>query len=108
MWLNKNESLKEVTRKITKVMYKKLFGVKYTIVYSKQMSKNKPSTSMAHVAWESKLHSVVSSSMHPCPGNWVSIGRAVVYYTKAAHTLSAGIRCRHCNVEAYGNIQKYF
>ena len=29
---------------------------------------------MTHVASESKLRSVVMSSMHPCPGNWVAIG----------------------------------
>ena len=32
--------------------------------------------------------------MHPCPGNWVEIGRVVVYYARAAHTFSAGIKCR--------------
>ena len=37
------------------------------------MSKNMPSTSMTHVACESKLRSVVTSSMHPWPGNcWQS------------------------------------
>ena len=36
--------------------------------------------------------------MHSCPGNHVSIGRAVVYYARAAHTLSAGIKCWHCRV----------
>ena len=40
---------------------------------------NKPRTPMTHVACESKLRSVVKSSMHLCPGNWVAIGRAVVY-----------------------------
>ena len=34
--------------------------------------------------------------MHPCPENLVEIGRAVVYYVPAAHTLSAGIKCCHC------------
>ena len=29
---------------------------------------NKPSTSITHVACESKLHSVVRSFMYPCPG----------------------------------------
>ena len=37
------------------------------------MSKNMPSTSMTRVACESKLRSVVTSSMHPWPGNcWQS------------------------------------
>ena len=30
--------------------------------------------------------------MHPCPENWVAIGRAVVYYARAAHSFSAGIK----------------
>ena len=34
--------------------------------------------------------------MHPCPGNWVAIGHAVVFFPRAAHALSAGIKCRHC------------
>ena len=42
------------------------------------MSKNKPRTSMTHVACESKLRSVVKSTMHPCPGNWMGNGRLVV------------------------------
>ena len=62
------------------------------------MSKNKPSTSMDHLACESKLRSVVRSSMHPCPGIWVEIGRAVVYYARAARAFSAGIKCRHCTL----------
>ena len=42
--------------------------------------KHKPSISMTHVACESKLRSVARSSLQPCPGNWVAIERAVVYY----------------------------
>ena len=34
--------------------------------------------------------------MHPYPGNWVAIGRAVVYYVWASHAFNAGINCRHC------------
>ena len=34
--------------------------------------------------------------MHPCPGNQVAIGCAVVYYARAAHTFSAGIKWWHC------------
>ena len=34
--------------------------------------------------------------MHLCPGNWVDIGRVLVYYAPAAHSFSAGITCRHC------------
>ena len=37
-------------------------------------NKNKPNISMTHVAFESELRSVARSSMHPSPGNWVSIG----------------------------------
>ena len=33
--------------------------------------------------------------MHPCLGNWVAIGRVVVYYAQAAHILSAEIKCQH-------------
>ena len=52
---------------------------------------------MTNVACDSKLRSVVKSSMHPFIGNWMAIGRAVVYYAQAAHTFSAGIKCRHCS-----------
>ena len=45
----------------------------------------------AHVACESKLRSVVMSSMHPCPGDRLAIGRAVVYYARDAHAFSAWI-----------------
>ena len=58
------------------------------------ISKNKPSISMTHVAWESILCSVVRSSMQPCPG-W-QFGRAVVLYAMVAQALSAGIKCWHC------------
>ena len=51
---------------------------------------------MANVACKSKLSLVVMSSMRPCPENWVSIGRAVVYYARAAQAFSAEIKCRHC------------
>ena len=60
------------------------------------MPKKKPSTPMTHVAFKSKLRSVVRSSMHPCPGNWVAIGCVVADYASAAHAFSAGIKCRHC------------
>ena len=33
--------------------------------------------------------------MHLCQGNWVVIGRAVVYYARAAHTFNAEIKCPH-------------
>ena len=36
------------------------------------------------------------SSTHPCPENWVAIGRVVVYYARAAHAFSAGIISRYC------------
>ena len=51
---------------------------------------------MTHVTCELKLRSIVRSSMNPCLGNWVAIGRAVVYYARAANAISAGINCRHC------------
>ena len=51
---------------------------------------------MIHVACDEKLRSVVKSSMHPCPGKWVPIGRAAVYYARAAQALSAEFKCRHC------------
>ena len=34
--------------------------------------------------------------MHPYPGNWVAIGRAVVYHARGDQAFSAGIKCRHC------------
>ena len=49
------------------------------------MSKNKPSTSM-----------LMMTFMYPCPGNWMAIGPAVVYYARTAQTFSAGIKCQHC------------
>ena len=47
---------------------------------------------MTHVACESKLRSVVGSSMHPRQGNCVATGRAVVYHAQMAHAFSAGIK----------------
>ena len=44
-----------------------------------------------NVACESKLRSVMRSSMHPSLGNWVPIGRAVVYLVWTAQASSAGI-----------------
>ena len=35
-------------------------------------------------------------SKHPCPRNSVAIGRAVVYYARAAHAFTTGIKCWHC------------
>ena len=61
------------------------------------LQEHKPSTSITHVACESKLHSAVSSFMHPCLGNWVVIGHAVVYFSQAPPAFSAGIKCRHCS-----------
>ena len=48
---------------------------------------------MTQKACESKLLAVVRSSMHPCPGNWVTIGCVVVYDARTAYALSAGIKC---------------
>ena len=52
---------------------------------------------MIHVACESKLGSVMMSSMRTCPGTWVAIGRPVVYYVQAAQAFRAGIIYRHCS-----------
>ena len=60
------------------------------------MSKNKPSTPMTHVACESKLVSFVRSYMHQGPRNLAAIRHAVVYNAQAAHAFSAGIKCLHC------------
>ena len=60
------------------------------------MSKNKPSTIMTHVAYESNLGYVMRSSLHPSLEKWVAIGRCVVYQALLAHTVSAGIKCQHC------------
>ena len=50
---------------------------------------------MTRLACEFKPRSLVRSSMHPCPWNWVATWIVVVYYARAAHTLRAGIKCRH-------------
>ena len=34
--------------------------------------------------------------MPPYPDIWVTLGRAVVYYARAAQAFSAGNKCRHC------------
>ena len=60
--------------------------------------KRKPSTPMTHVTCEPKLHSALRSCIHPCPGNWVAIGCVVVYYARAAHAFSAGIRYQPCSL----------
>ena len=38
--------------------------------------------------------------LHPCLGNWVAIGRPVVFHAQTAHAFSAGIKCRYC-IEAW-------
>ena len=35
--------------------------------------------------------------MHPYPGNFVAIRRAVVYYDRTVHAFSAGIECWYCS-----------
>ena len=45
----------------------------------------KPTTLMTHAACESKLRSVVRSSMHQFLGHLVALWCAVVYYAQAAH-----------------------
>ena len=59
---------------------------------------------MTHVACESKIRSVVRSSMHPCLITKVAIRRAFVYYAQAVHALSAGIKCRHCKSLSTANV----
>ena len=61
------------------------------------ISKNEQSIAMIHVACESMLCLVVRPSLHPCPGNWVTVWRAVMYRARTAHAFSAGIECRHCS-----------
>ena len=40
--------------------------------------------------------------MHPCPGNWIAIGRAVMYTAETAQAFSAGIKRRHCMLKKTG------
>ena len=58
------------------------------------MSKNNPSNSMTHVTFELKLRSVLRS-----------IG-AVVYYARAAHLFSVGIKCQRCSFDRYEYLSK--
>ena len=69
----------------------------------KNMSRNKPNTSMKHVACELKLGSVVRSYIRPCQGKLGrgAIRRAVVDSARAAHAFSAGIKSRHCMTLRY-------
>ena len=55
---------------------------------------------MNHVACESKLSSFDRSYMHPFPGNWVVIGRGVVY---SARAFSAAIKSRQCSSSSSNN-----
>ena len=57
-----------------------------------------PSKLMTHIVCESKLHSVLRSSMHPSPVNHVAIRCVVVYHPWDAHAFSAGIKCWHCRL----------
>ena len=57
---------------------------------------NKPNSTMTHVDLESKLRSVLRSSIHPCQENWLAFGCAVVYYARVVLAFSGGIECRHC------------
>ena len=64
-----------------------------------QTPRDKSSTPMTHLARKSKRLSVANSSVYPYPGNLVAIRHAVVYYARAAHAFSAGIKCWHCIVQ---------
>ena len=44
--------------------------------------------------------SVVRSSIQSYPGILMATVCAVVYYVRAAHALSAGIKCLHCSLNA--------
>ena len=59
------------------------------------VQRNMDNMSITRVARESNIRSVVKSSMHSCPADWVAISLAVVYHAWAAHTFSAGMKCRH-------------
>ena len=64
---------------------------------------NKPSTSMIHVACESKPRLVVGSSMYPCLDTWVAIGHTVVFNARPSYAFSAGIKCRYCTARRQGH-----
>ena len=51
---------------------------------------NKPSTLMTHVAFTSKLRLVVRPYMHPCPGNLMTVGLAVVMTEHLVQELNVG------------------
>ena len=65
------------------------------------MSKNKPSTSMTHVQMQLANQSHVQLWGHSYIHRLVTIGRAVVFYARAAHACCAGIKCRHCSPLGY-------
>ena len=62
-----------------------------TLVYT--YLKNKQSTSMSHIACETKLLSVVTSHMHQYPGNCVAYRACGC---EICPGISAGIKWRHC------------
>ena len=49
---------------------------------------------------QAACQSIVRSSMHPYPGNCVAIGHVVVFYARAAHAFSAGIKYWHCIIQS--------
>ena len=57
---------------------------------------------MTLVACESKLRPVMKSSMYQCPGNWVAIGRAVVYHAQSAARLVQELTVGTASVQAAG------
>ena len=60
------------------------------------ITKNKPSTLMTHVASTQRYVQLSSHSCIHVQETGLTIGRAVVYNARAAHTFSVGIKCRHC------------
>ena len=63
------------------------------------VSENKPSTPMTHVAYESKLRSVVRSSMPK-----ILVGNRACGQARDTQAFSAGIKCRHCSLTMH-NLQ---
>ena len=64
--------------------------------------RNKPNTSMTHLAYKSNLLSVARRGTcwsHTCPENWVAIGRAGVYFTFYTCTVYHRSRNSQCRLK---------
>ena len=66
--------------------------------------KNRPSTSMTHITCESKLCSVMMSSMHPYSGKLCGDRACSNILRLDCPAFSAGIKCLHCiiDIEEWG------